>query len=223
DHLGTPQELLDESGKVVWLGRYRAWGTEKTVWREIPERNEAGNAIRFQGQYRDEETGLHYNRHRYYDPDSGRFVSKDPIGLAGGLNVWQYASNPTGWIDPLGLQRKQKCPCPGYLPNEAIVCRGGSCTAEKFRQGSGVTVGTDGKLDGVSVNSAMGKSLDDLTNGIPHGKVGVTTVGSVRAAGGDVIASPTYNNKNHATLSGITAEQAEALMTPTVRNPNARK
>ncbi|MEK7890836.1 hypothetical protein AAB992_27375, partial [Burkholderia contaminans] len=141
----------------------------------------------------------------------------------GGLNGYQYAPNPVGWIDPLGLQRKQKCPCPDYLPNEAIVCRGGSCTAEKFRQGSGVTVGTDGKLDGVSVNSATGKSLDDLTNGIPHGKVGVTTVGDVRAAGGDVIASPTYNNKNHATLSGITAEQAEALMTPTVRNPNARK
>ncbi|NIF46144.1 RHS repeat protein, partial [Burkholderia sp. Tr-862] len=61
DHLGTPQELLDDAGKVVWLGRYRAWGGEKTVWRETPERNEAGNAIRFQGQYHDEETGLHYN------------------------------------------------------------------------------------------------------------------------------------------------------------------
>ncbi|VWC38626.1 YD repeat-containing protein [Burkholderia lata] len=110
DHLGTPQELLDESGKVVWLGRYRAWGGEKTVWREIPERNEAGNPVRFQGQYRDEETGLHYNRYRYYDPDSGRFVSKDPIGLAGGLNVYQYAPNPSAWIDPLGLQSKPPVP-----------------------------------------------------------------------------------------------------------------
>ncbi|WP_311767472.1 RHS repeat-associated core domain-containing protein, partial [Burkholderia sp. Bp9140] len=103
DHLGTPQELLDESGKVVWVGRYRAWGGEKVVWRETPEQNEAGNAIRFQGQYRDEETGLHYNRYRYYDPGCGRFVSRDPIGLAGGLNVFQYAPNPIEWIDPLGL------------------------------------------------------------------------------------------------------------------------
>ncbi|MET3821758.1 RHS repeat-associated protein [Burkholderia sp. PvR073] len=129
DHLGTPQELLDDAGKVVWLGRYRAWGGEKTVWREKPERNEVGNAIRFQGQHHDEETGLHYNRYRYYDPQSGRFVSKDPIGLQGGLNVYQYAANPIEWVDPFGLSkapgtagRKQvsskanqnaKCPCRG--------------------------------------------------------------------------------------------------------------
>ncbi|WP_305729406.1 RHS repeat-associated core domain-containing protein, partial [Burkholderia ubonensis] len=210
------------SGKVVWLGRYRAWGGEKTVWQAQPERHEAGNPVRFPGQYHDDETGLHYNWHRYYDPNCGRFISKDPIGLAGGINVFRYAPNPISWIDPLGLTKK-KCPCPDRLPNEAIVCRGGSCTAEKFRQGSGVTVGANGKLDGVSVNSATGRSLDELTDGIPHGKVGVTTVGNVRAAGGDVVASPTRNNPNHATLSGITAERAEALMTPTVRNPNARK
>ena len=63
---------------------------------------------RFQGQQVDEESGLHYNRHRYYDPDTGRFISKDPIGLAGGINVYQYAPNPIRWIDPLGLAR---CGC----------------------------------------------------------------------------------------------------------------
>lgn len=68
-----------------------------------------------------------------------------------------------------------------------------------------------------------GEHADLHDGGIPHGKVGVTTVGNVRVAGGDVVASPTRNNPNHATLSGITAEQAEALMTPTVRNPSARK
>uniref|UniRef100_UPI003AA90DAC RHS repeat-associated core domain-containing protein n=1 Tax=Vibrio rumoiensis TaxID=76258 RepID=UPI003AA90DAC len=59
--------------------------------------------LRFQGQYYDEETGLHYNRHRYYSPDTGRFITVDPIGLAGGLNNYQYVKNPTGWVDPLGL------------------------------------------------------------------------------------------------------------------------
>uniref|UniRef100_UPI00146AE6BD RHS repeat-associated core domain-containing protein n=1 Tax=Uliginosibacterium gangwonense TaxID=392736 RepID=UPI00146AE6BD len=59
--------------------------------------------IRFQGQYFDHETGLHYNRYRYYDPHTGRFVSKDPIGLEGGTNLQQYVPNPTEWIDPLGL------------------------------------------------------------------------------------------------------------------------
>ena len=59
--------------------------------------------IRFQGQYFDEETGLHYNRFRYFDPDMGMFTTRDPIGLLGGTNVFQYAPNPTGWIDPFGL------------------------------------------------------------------------------------------------------------------------
>jgi RHS repeat-associated protein len=67
--------------------------------------------LRFQGQYYDSETGLHYNRFRYYDPDTGRFVSQNPIGLQGGNNLYQYAANPSGWIDPLGLQAKSSCQC----------------------------------------------------------------------------------------------------------------
>ena len=59
--------------------------------------------IRFQGQHFDVETGLHYNRFRYFDPDLGMFTTRDPIGLMGGTNVFQYAPNPTGWIDPFGL------------------------------------------------------------------------------------------------------------------------
>ena len=49
------------------------------------------------------ETGLHYNRFRYFDPDLGMFTTRDPIGLMGGVNTFQYAPNPTGWIDPFGL------------------------------------------------------------------------------------------------------------------------
>jgi len=63
------------------------------------------NPIRFQGQHWDEETGLLYNRYRYFDPVSGRFLSKDPIGIKGGINAHQYAPNPVNWIDPLGLAR----------------------------------------------------------------------------------------------------------------------
>ncbi len=59
--------------------------------------------LRFQGQYFEPETGLHYNRYRYYDPDCGRFISQDPVGLAGGMNAYLYAPNPTQWIDPSGL------------------------------------------------------------------------------------------------------------------------
>ncbi|WP_339454378.1 RHS repeat-associated core domain-containing protein, partial [Pseudomonas sp. EA_5y_Pfl2_R50] len=66
--------------------------------------------LRFQGQYFDGESGLHYNRHRYYDPRLGRYLTPDPIKLAGGLNQYQYVPNPTGWVDPLGLS--SNCPPP---------------------------------------------------------------------------------------------------------------
>ncbi|WP_162900908.1 RHS repeat-associated core domain-containing protein, partial [Escherichia albertii] len=59
---------------------------------------------RYQGQYLDRETGLHYNLHRYFAPECGRFIQPDPIGLAGGINLYAYAPNPLSWIDPLGLK-----------------------------------------------------------------------------------------------------------------------
>lgn len=107
---GAPEELTDRGGKVVWRTRYRAWGN--TVLQEYaPEfqANPAGDVmqplpqtLRFQGQYEDLETGLCYNTFRYYDPDVGRFITPDPIGLAGGLNQYRYAPNPLAWIDPWG-------------------------------------------------------------------------------------------------------------------------
>ncbi|MCY1230725.1 RHS repeat-associated core domain protein [compost metagenome] len=103
DHLGTPMELTDEEGNIAWEANYKAWGQAQLLLSKAAQKAGLKNPIRFQGQYLDDETGLHYNRHRYYDPVTGRFVSKDPIGLAGGLNLAQYASNPVGWIDPFGL------------------------------------------------------------------------------------------------------------------------
>ncbi len=112
DHLGTPQEMSDQMGAIVWTAQYKAWGeckSENHVKRDIWDSEIITNNIRFQGQYFDEETGLHYNRYRYYSPYFGRFISKDPIGLLGGFNIYAYAPNPVGWIDPLGLTSK-KCP-----------------------------------------------------------------------------------------------------------------
>ncbi|MNF52445.1 putative deoxyribonuclease RhsC [compost metagenome] len=86
------------------------------------------NPLRFQGQYFDVETGLHYNRYRYYDPQVGRFIGKDPIGFAGDLNVYMYAPNPADWTDPLGLTRSGRKPAPSGKPN--IDNR--SCCAKKW-------------------------------------------------------------------------------------------
>nr|WP_071759620.1 RHS repeat-associated core domain-containing protein [Burkholderia ubonensis] len=88
--------------------------------------------------HHDNETGLHYNRHRNYDPTSGRYVSKDPIGLAGGINVFQYAPNPTGWIDPLGLTSKTPPAC-GCLDWSRINPKTGETTPEHvMRHGEGI-------------------------------------------------------------------------------------
>jgi RHS repeat-associated protein len=109
DHLGTPQELTDCEGKVAWSAQYKAWGQAKEAISEAAHKAGMRNPIRFQGQYFDEETGLHYNRHRYYDPETARYLTQDPIGLNGGENLYRYAPNPTAWMDPLGLTT-----CPGF-------------------------------------------------------------------------------------------------------------
>ncbi|AVD88649.1 hypothetical protein C4Q26_16520 [Pseudomonas sp. SWI44] len=103
DHLGTPMELTDQHGNVAWAGQYKAWGEVREERSEWAKQVGMSNPIRFQGQYHDHQTGLHYNRHRYYDPDVGRFVSKDPLSYGGGVNIFLYVANPTGMIDPLGL------------------------------------------------------------------------------------------------------------------------
>ncbi|MDZ4153041.1 RHS repeat-associated core domain-containing protein [Methylicorpusculum sp.] len=98
DHLGTPQLLTDSDASVVWQADYDPYG-DATITTAKIEQN-----IRFPGQYFDQETGLNYNWHRYYDPKTGRYITSDPIGLAGGVNTYAYVSNnPLNLIDPNGL------------------------------------------------------------------------------------------------------------------------
>ena len=109
DHLGTPQELTNDRGEVVWLNYQMAWGGSFSQLNNVHNLDgldvsaDELQPFRFQGQFFDGETGLHYNRFRYYDSDVGMFISRDPIGLMGGFNVFAYAPNPIHWIDPWGL------------------------------------------------------------------------------------------------------------------------
>ncbi|WP_444929946.1 RHS repeat domain-containing protein [Microbulbifer sp. SSSA002] len=104
DHLGTPDTLTNQEGEVVWSVVYKSYGNIA-----LAHEHRIEQPIRFQGQYFDEETGLHYNRFRYYDPQVGEFTQQDPIGLLGGANNYRYVPNPVTWIDPYGLTSKD-CP-----------------------------------------------------------------------------------------------------------------
>lgn len=98
---GLPEQLTEADGHLIWRATYRVWGNTLEETREpyyIEEQN-----LRFQGQYLDRETGLHYNLFRHYDPDIGRFSTPDPIGLEGGFNLYAFVLNPFTWTDPLGL------------------------------------------------------------------------------------------------------------------------
>ncbi|EMO7190246.1 TPA: EndoU domain-containing protein [Pluralibacter gergoviae] len=98
---GLPERMTDASGETVWRGTFSAWG--RTL-RESARGGWRGQQnLRFQGQYLDRETGLHYNTLRYYDAWGGCYTQVDPIGLAGGLNTYGYVLDPITWIDPLGL------------------------------------------------------------------------------------------------------------------------
>ncbi|EAA7242773.1 RHS repeat protein [Salmonella enterica subsp. salamae] len=99
DHRGLPLALVNAEGKADWSAEYDAWGN---VQRENNPHN-MKQLIRLPGQQCDEETGLYYNRHRYYDPLQGRYITQDPIGLRGGWNLYKYPLNPMNRIDPLGL------------------------------------------------------------------------------------------------------------------------
>ncbi|MEJ2611954.1 MAG: RHS repeat-associated core domain-containing protein [Candidatus Thiodiazotropha sp.] len=98
DHLGTPRELVDRFGSIVWQMYPFAWGDVQDQKKGLVD-----CPVRFQGQFFDSETGLSYNRFRYYEPQTGRYISQDPIQLSGGLNLYKYALNPILWNDIFGL------------------------------------------------------------------------------------------------------------------------
>ncbi|NXY95119.1 RHS domain-containing protein [Streptomyces sp. BR123] len=98
DLVGTPTELIDEQGEVAWRTRSTVWG--KTSWNRDAS---AYTPLRFPGQYHDPETGLHHNYFRTYDPETARYLTSDPLGLAPAPNPVAYVTNPHVWVDPLGL------------------------------------------------------------------------------------------------------------------------
>ncbi|MBI4689534.1 MAG: DUF2778 domain-containing protein [Nitrospirae bacterium] len=97
DHLGTPVMMTDGSGTIVWESELQPFGERYSVKGNIT------NNLGFTGQFYDTETGTNYNYFRDYNPITGRYIERDPIGSAGGINSYIYANNPVNWIDRWGL------------------------------------------------------------------------------------------------------------------------
>ncbi|WP_370446963.1 RHS repeat-associated core domain-containing protein [Serratia sp. MYb239] len=91
--------LTDVQGGLVWSEQCGVWG----------------------------EPGVHYNRYRYYDPLTGSYISQDPIRLEGGINLYAYAPNPLGWIDPLGLSCS-----PTFNPQKKFKYKEGEMSVMKY-------------------------------------------------------------------------------------------
>ena len=131
DHLKTPIQATDKAGNIVWAASYAAFGKASiTTPQATADKPTITSNLRLPGQYEDAETGLHYNFRRYYDPETGRYISQDPIGLDGGINLYAYVGgNPISYIDPEGLQSIAACANPA---NAAVCAEAGIISAPKL-------------------------------------------------------------------------------------------
>ncbi|WP_051290009.1 DUF6531 domain-containing protein [Paenibacillus massiliensis] len=134
DHLGTPVEMYNEQGERVWACELDIYGNVQSIHLQ-GKRSDC--PFRYPGQYEDEETGLYYNRFRYYSPHEGMYTQQDPIGLNGGLVLYGYVSDPNAWADPFGWIK-----APALLPNKPGVYILSSESAKLAYVGSGVDMNT---------------------------------------------------------------------------------
>ena len=155
DPNGCPTRMMSPEGSLFWGAQYDAWGVVERLLVNVVD-----NPLRLQGQYHDRETGLYYNRYRYYDPIIGEFVSPDPLGLVAGINPYRYAPNLNKWCDPLGLN----CYTPGIrinlLPRPIEILFGQRRIAAHFRS-----------IDADIPEYLRGRALKDVAADLKVGKL----------------------------------------------------
>ena len=176
DQIGIPKEMTDIHGNLLWYGEYTAWGRLKKDERVYQN---AHQPFRLQNQYYDEETGLHYNLMRYYEPEAGRFVNQDPIGLLGGENLYWFAPNTQSWVDWLGLHSDPD------LLNRITRVMGAMSEGDRSRTTYALA----------RVTTSSGRSEIWMASA---GQKGWVSPSLREAAGADEVIHNTYgNNKNH--------------------------
>jgi len=155
DMAGNPRELLADKGHIEWAARFSTWG------HELDSRERTVDCpVRYLGQWHDDETGLENNRYRYYDPDTGRYISSDPIRLFGGVNQYAIAPNIFGWTDPYGLNKKRR----------RRQCDGSDDSHNKLEHEYNVK-------KPITVDDALGIAGEFMVDGVPITKTEVTNSG----------------------------------------------
>lgn len=158
DQIGTPIKIEDGSRQEVWRAEYEPYGKC-----ELSTKNRVRLDLRFPGHYADTETGLHFNRRRYYSPTLGRYVASDPIGVAGGINLYAYAPNPLVQVDLIGLAHDVQPANTGANGVEGTggkpIFRGGDNLEPRLgvdvkpaKDGLIHPLGSNGKAQGLSLN-----------------------------------------------------------------------
>ncbi len=131
DHIGTPKEAYDEQGNTAWSRELDIYGRASNN-----QVNKTSIPFRFQGQYEDEETGLFYNRYRYYSPEEGTYISQDPQRLLGGARLYAYVTDPNALVDIFGLN-------PTYFPLDSLGrATGATAKVTKSMIGTGTSAGS---------------------------------------------------------------------------------
>ena len=220
DHQGTPREIFSEKGIVSWAGRLNTWG-QMAFWQSHddyadndPEYTECH--FRFAGQYEDKESGLYYNRFRYYDKDTGQYISPDPIGLLGGFNPYGYVHCPTGWVDPFGLAG---CPI-REINGTKIYGKGqkdGTPGHDQFSEVIANKLAMSGQFKAIYLNRsysfALGKRISarrpDVMAIDIHGKIHAIELASKTDMGTKL---PLLTSRNHEVISKLPTKQQGKIL-----------
>jgi RHS repeat-associated protein len=203
--LGTPLALTDQKGEIVWQAQHDAWGN---ITREYNPYN-IRQDIRLPGQHQDRQTGLYYNRHRYYDPRLGAYINQDPVGLKGGEpNLFVYVKNPIQWMDPFGLQ--EAVGAQNQPSHTIVITDGGGRNGATYGGTMTVTTNTG---DTVTVPVSSWPNPRNANPGIAEGEYGSVyrttghrgrTDGVSLEDGAEIpTLGPNPNNGNNQTATGI--------------------